>query len=119
MTEGATFAFFLHAVEELQENERSFTLSANDLVLINPNSRTCPIFRSKRDMVLTKTIYTHIPILLKEDLKRTRGVFHSIECLIWQVTGIFSVQTCKLTAGHSKVMLHKDGKSIFRSMRAK
>ena len=66
MTEGATFAFFLHAVEELQENERSFTLSANDLVLINPNSRTCPIFRFKRDMVLTKTIYTHIPILLEE-----------------------------------------------------
>ncbi len=63
---GSEFAFFLHAVEELQENERRFTLSASDLALINPNTRTCPIFRSKRDMELTKSIYRRFPVLLKE-----------------------------------------------------
>src|SRR5207247_851237 len=30
------------------------------------NTRTCPIFRSKRDMELTKAIYSHVPVLLKE-----------------------------------------------------
>jgi len=34
---GAEFAFFLHAVEELQDTEHRFTLSANDLALLNPN----------------------------------------------------------------------------------
>jgi hypothetical protein len=62
---GAEFAFFLHAVEELQGSERRFTLSANDLTLLNPNTRTCPIFRSKRDAELTKAIYKCVPILIK------------------------------------------------------
>ena len=66
VTKGSEFAFFLHSVAELQENERSFILSASDLALINPNSRTCPIFRTKRDKELTKAIYTHIPVLLKD-----------------------------------------------------
>jgi hypothetical protein len=63
---GAEFAFFLHVVEELQDSEHRFRLSATDLTLLNPNTRTCPIFRSKRDMELTKRIYMHIPVLFKE-----------------------------------------------------
>ena len=64
--EGAQFAFFLHGVGELQEHERCLILSARDLALINPNTRTCPIFRSKRDFDITKNVYTRVPILIKE-----------------------------------------------------
>ncbi len=64
--EGAQFAFFLHNVGDLQENERRFILSARDLALINPNTRTCPIFRTKHDLDITKNVYTRVPVLLKE-----------------------------------------------------
>jgi hypothetical protein len=63
---GAEFAFFLHDVSELREDWRKFTLTAEDIALINPNTRTCPIFRSKRDAEITKGIYRRVPVLIKE-----------------------------------------------------
>ena len=62
----AQFAFGLYRPDDLSEDERHFTLSAADIALLNPNTRTCPIFRSKRDMELTKAIYSRVPVLLKE-----------------------------------------------------
>src|SRR5262249_52436730 len=34
--------------------------------LLSPNTRTCPVFRTSRDAALTKAIYRHVPILLRE-----------------------------------------------------
>lgn len=63
---GADFAFFLHDVDELRERERRFTLSAEDITLINPNTRTCPIFRSQLDAEITKAVYRRAPVLVRE-----------------------------------------------------
>ncbi|MCG9969579.1 N-6 DNA methylase [Pelotomaculum terephthalicicum JT] len=63
---GAKFVFFAHTTEQIREENQSFTLSAQDLVLINPNTRTCPIFRSRRDAELTKAIYRRVSVLVKE-----------------------------------------------------
>ena len=63
---GSDFVFFAHCTADLQDAERHFTLSAPDLTLLNPNTRTCPVFRSKRDAELTKAIYRRVPILVKE-----------------------------------------------------
>ena len=57
----ATFAFFVHSVEELKEPDRLFRLSAEDVALLNPNTKTCPVFRGARDAELTKTIYRRVP----------------------------------------------------------
>lgn len=62
----AEFAFFLHNTEELRDTERRFTLSADDLKLLNPNTRTSPIFRSRKDAELTKYIYRRVPVLWQE-----------------------------------------------------
>ena len=62
----AEFVFFAHAVEDLRDPERRFTLSAEDIGLLNPNTRTCPIFRSRRDAELTKAIYRRVPVLIRE-----------------------------------------------------
>lgn len=62
----AEFAFFAYRVEDLFEEDRRFTLSAEDIALLNPNTRTCPIFRSRRDAELTKAIYRRVPVLIKE-----------------------------------------------------
>lgn len=63
---GAEFIFFAHRVEDLDDKERRFTLSAEDLALLNPNTRTCPVFRSRTDAEITKSIYRRVPVLIKE-----------------------------------------------------
>ena len=40
----AEYVFFAHAVDELRDQERRFTLSPEDIALLNPNTRTCPTF---------------------------------------------------------------------------
>jgi hypothetical protein len=64
---GAEFIFFALDTTELREKERRFTLTAEDIALVNPNSRTCPIFRFNRDAELVKQIYKRIPVLIEEE----------------------------------------------------
>src|SRR6185295_1501088 len=63
ITGGADFVFFARRTDDLREDDRHFTLTAEDLMLLNPNTRTCPVFRSKRDAELTKAIYRRVPVL--------------------------------------------------------
>ena len=67
----AEFLFFAHAVDDLRDPERRFTLSGDDIALLNPNTQTCPIFRSGRDATLAKAIYRRVPVLA-QDLLRER-----------------------------------------------
>ncbi len=62
----AEFAFDLRSTADLSDRERRFTLSAADIALLNPNTRTCPIFRTRRDAELTKAIYRRVPVLVDE-----------------------------------------------------
>ncbi|MCC7351044.1 MAG: N-6 DNA methylase [Phycisphaerales bacterium] len=62
----AEFVFFAHQIEDLAEKDRQITLSSKDLKLVNPNTKTCPIFRTQRDAELTKAIYKRIPVLIDE-----------------------------------------------------
>jgi len=68
-SKSADFVFFAHVMDDLKDEKRHITLSANDFKLLNPNTRTCPVFRSKRDANLTKYIYKHVPILINETRK--------------------------------------------------
>lgn len=65
---GAATDFFCFALStaDLSDPDRHFTLTAEEIALINPNTRTCPIFRTKRDAEITKSIYRRVPILAKE-----------------------------------------------------
>jgi hypothetical protein len=57
-------------MSDLEEANRHITLTAKDLKLLNPNTRTCPIFRSRRDAELTKGIYRRVPILIDESRRQ-------------------------------------------------
>jgi hypothetical protein len=63
----ADFTFYLVNPNHLQEEERHFTLTNEEIELLNPNTRTCPIFRSKKDDELTKKIYRKHPVLIKQN----------------------------------------------------
>jgi len=67
--EKAELAFFLTRPEHLYEEDRLFSLSSEDFKLLNPNTRTCPIFRRKTDADLTIKIYRHCPVLVDETKK--------------------------------------------------
>ena len=60
------FTFFLTEVNHLKDHNRHFNLSIKDISLINPNTRTCPIFRTKIDAELTRKIYERVPVLINE-----------------------------------------------------
>ncbi|WP_328312093.1 N-6 DNA methylase [Streptomyces sp. NBC_00442] len=62
----ARFAFFLEDPADLDDAERVFALSPEEIALINPNTGTLPIFRTRRDADLTADIYRRIPVLWNE-----------------------------------------------------
>jgi hypothetical protein len=65
-TSVAEFVFFALGVEDLKDSTKRFTLSADDIALLNPNSHNCPGFRCTRDAELTKLIYRNVAVLLNE-----------------------------------------------------
>jgi len=67
----AEFVFFATRVDHLKDDERRFSLSAEDIALLNPVTKTCPIFRSRRDASLAKAIYRKVPILAESGWELT------------------------------------------------
>ena len=67
----ADFVFFAHAIEDLEDPKRHIKLTGDDIKLLNPNTRTCPIFRTRRDAEITKAIYRRVPILIDHRRKKT------------------------------------------------
>ncbi len=64
--EKPTFTFFALKVEDLAAPGQVFSLSKDDISLINPNSKTCPVFHSYRDAEIVRQIYRKVPILISE-----------------------------------------------------
>ena len=62
----ANFSFFLTQPKQIENETRVFQLSPKDIALINPNTLTCPVFRSRTDAELTKKIYQRVPVLENE-----------------------------------------------------
>ena len=65
--EQAEFVCFATQVSQLADPRRRFRLTPAEFRLINPNTLTCPVFRSERDAELTKKIYAKVPVLIKEE----------------------------------------------------
>ncbi len=59
-----TCAFYLHGTKELEDPDRVIELSPEDFARLNPNTRTAPVFRSRRDAELTSGIYSRLPVLI-------------------------------------------------------
>lgn len=62
----ALLANYLLCVDHIKDSRRLFRLSTDEFTLINPNTRTCPVFRSEADAELTKKIYRKIPVFIEE-----------------------------------------------------
>jgi hypothetical protein len=83
------FVSFAEDIADLTDPQRRFTLSTEDFKLLNPNTRTCPTFRSRRDAEVTKAIHRRIPVLVDTSLRdhRGRGTSRSCRgCSTWPAT---------------------------------
>ncbi len=62
------YCFYIRHFPQLSQADRFFSLTADEMTLLNPNTRTCPVFRSQMDAELTKKIYSRVPVLIDEAL---------------------------------------------------
>jgi hypothetical protein len=69
----ADLLFFARHVGHLRESERQFSLRAQDFDTLNPNTGTCPTFRSRRDADLNLAIYRRVGVLWREQLPGPEG----------------------------------------------
>jgi len=58
--------FDARQISDLLDPERHCQLEPNDFLLLNPNTRTCPTFRCRRDAVINTTIYRKVGVLHRE-----------------------------------------------------
>jgi hypothetical protein len=65
--DAAWFAFFAHHPDDLQREEGRFRLTPEEITLLNPNTGTCPVFRTRRDAEITLDIYRRHPVLTRHD----------------------------------------------------
>jgi hypothetical protein len=65
--ETAQFAAFARNTAEVRDPQRRYTLSATEIGILNPNTRTCPTFRFRRDADINLTIYRRAGVFWRED----------------------------------------------------
>lgn len=60
------FCWLAYTVPEMRDPRRKVFLTSEDMKTLNPNTLTCPVFRTNRDAELTKKLYRSAPILFAE-----------------------------------------------------
>ena len=60
------FCWLAWTVDEMKDPDRRLVMTPQDIELLNPNTRTCPVFRTRRDAHITKAIYRRVPVLIRE-----------------------------------------------------
>lgn len=61
------FLFFGFDVQDLDDVSRRFTLAPQTIQRINPNTRTCPVFRTRRDAVIAGHLHDKHEVLILEN----------------------------------------------------
>lgn len=63
ITDHATIVFNCYNVQQSKDEARRFSLTSDDVALLNPNTRTCPVFFWRLSADLTKAIFRRFPVL--------------------------------------------------------
>jgi len=66
---------------------RAYSLTPEEITLVNPNTGTCPVFYTRRDAEITLPIYRHVPVLWRE------GVPDGNPWRLWFRQGLFNMAT--------------------------
>ena len=99
---GAEFLWYARKASDVHDSARRFSLDHGDISLFNPNTKTCPVFRSSRDARVNRGIYQRVPVLWREGppevnswhLKFRQGLFN-----MSSDSGLFRTADQLLSAG--------------------
>ncbi|WP_405840161.1 Eco57I restriction-modification methylase domain-containing protein [Streptomyces sp. NBC_01518] len=69
--DSASFAFGTRYMADL--DERRFAMPPEEILLVNPNTGTLPVFRTRRDAEITLGIYRRVPVLRREPDAEGKG----------------------------------------------
>lgn len=61
------FVFFCYNLDDVRNPDRHFSLQRSDFLLLNPNTLTCPVFRSRADADLNKKVYRLVPVFSSDN----------------------------------------------------
>lgn len=67
--------FFLGTTDQVENEERTFQMTADDFARFNPNTGTAPVIRTRRDADITRAIYRRFPILMDRTGAEVQSVF--------------------------------------------
>jgi hypothetical protein len=81
----AQLCFNALSVDELLDSRKVFSLTPAEFRLINPNTKTCPVFRSERDAELTKKFYRSAPVFIEEAALDEAGSVIQLERNPWGI----------------------------------
>jgi hypothetical protein len=65
-----SYVFYIRNMKQLEEGDRFFSLTYDEIALLNPDTLTCPAFRTAEDARLAKKVYARVPIFKSEDPSR-------------------------------------------------
>lgn len=82
----AMLTFFLRNAADLQDKARRLSLSRADFEILNPNTRSCPTFRSRRDAELNLAIYRRVGVLVREDDEAANPWRLEARTRLWHMT---------------------------------
>ena len=104
------------SLNELSNRDRRFTLAPEELVLVNPNTHTCPVFRNRRDVELTLGIYRRVPVMIAEGPPEVNpwGIKLTTMFHMTNDSGLFRTATeCEQFGAvlDSNIYRHSDGRS--------
>jgi hypothetical protein len=63
----AEFSTLVKHPVDLPPRGHRIRVAASDLLLLNPNTGTCPMFQTERDAEITIAIYKHVPVLWRDE----------------------------------------------------
>ncbi len=99
------FTWLAYNTQHMNDPKRRHILTADDIALVNPNTHTCPVFRTRADAELTKAVYRRVPVLVDQqsgvnpwgvsflrmfDMSNDSGLFCTLEQLEaegWRLDG--------------------------------
>jgi hypothetical protein len=103
----ATFVFFARKVSDVSDPIRTIELSAEDFAVLNPNTRTCPVFRYRRDADIVRAIHKRLPVLARDD-GGDEGAWPFVSLIMFMMntdSGLFRTRAQLVEEGFSPVEL--------------
>jgi hypothetical protein len=119
----ADLFFFARQVEHLADQERHFTLSAEDIALLSPYSGTCPIFRRNRDSRICSEIRSRLPTWAEDQTGDVKGwlpvIRRIIDINLRADLLLYPEENSALQTYQGDVFLQANGKRLLRMFEGK